>query len=90
MDMLSTLSSTLLKEFVDLKIQWATDATEAKKWADLQTNYMASNYIDNTVSGSMALREELAKSQLFNVGHSTYALPTEVFNPLNFVGDPRD
>jgi hypothetical protein len=51
---------------------------------------MASNYIDSTSTGSMALREELAKSLLFNVGHSTYALPTEVFNPLNFVGDPRD
>lgn len=50
----------------------------------------ASAIANSTLAPNIMLRELLAHNLLYASNDGTYSDPINVYNPLSFVGDPRD
>jgi hypothetical protein len=48
------------------------------------------NYLQSNLTQHLTMKEILAKTAIYTSNTGQYKDPIDIFNPLEFVGDPRD
>lgn len=86
----SLLTDVYLNAFIDLGLKWDSSVTEQQKWTTLTESLTQNNYLDSNLASHLTLRDVLAKTAIFTSNEGKFSSPIGVFNPLDFVGDPRD